>query len=86
MLQDDKAPTPAQQHQITFGHSLAVNAALHALIATHPNPRAFSAVFEQCVAETNRMLLLPTALKGDDGLRQSYGEALRMLRAAIPQG
>lgn len=69
MLEDDKVPTPDQQRQIEAGQSMALTAAVHALIATHPAPAAFEAALDLYANELAKILLLPLALQRDDGLR-----------------
>lgn len=83
MLDDDKAPTPGQQRQMATGQNLALSAAVHALIATHPDPKAFEAALDLYANELAKILILPLALQHDDGMRQAYSESLRSLRSAV---
>ena len=83
MLDDNLPPTDDQARQIAAGQYLAMSNAVHALIATHPNPKAFSDALDAFDRETSQILLLSLALQHDDGMRQTYGEVMRSLRLAI---
>ena len=85
MLDDDLPPTPKQTQQIAAGQHMALSTAVHALIATHPNPGAFERALAEYSQVPDRILLTPTALQADDGLRQAYSEVMRGLRDAIPK-
>lgn len=85
MLEDDKAPTLEQRIQMQAGQSMALNAAVHALIRSHPNPQSFAAVFETLLEVTNPILVTGLALQANDGLREAYSETVRTLRSMLPQ-
>ncbi len=83
MINDDEPPTEAQAQQIAAGQYMALSAAVHALIATHPNPSKLRDMLMPYLAETDRILLTPQALQADDGMRQSYSEIRRTLLDAL---
>ena len=66
MLEDDKAPSEAQARQTAAGQYIALSAALHALIGSHPNPTAFSKLFDQYAEISSQILLTKTALQADE--------------------
>jgi hypothetical protein len=82
MLEDDKVATPTQQTQIAAGQYAALSAAVHALIASHPDRLAFARALDEYAGITDRIFLTPTALQADDGMRQAYSEVMRSLRGA----
>ena len=85
MLEDDKAPSNEQRHQIAAGQYMALSAAVHALIATHPDRAAFAKALDGYASETAPIFLSQPALQADDGIRQAYAEVLRGLRHAATQ-
>lgn len=84
MLDDNLPPSPEQQTQIAGGQFAALSAAVHALIASHPDPKAFASCFEQYDQVMQQILLTRPALQLDDGLRQADSEIRASLLAAIP--
>lgn len=86
MLEDDMPASATQARQIAVGQAAAINAAVHALIATHLNPAAFSSALDAYAHGVERILLTGTALQFDDGMRQAYSETMHSLRAAIGSG
>lgn len=86
MIEDDNALTWEQRHQMEVGQNMALSAAVHALIATHPNPAAYAAMLDHFAQPTNLLFLERLPLQKDDGIRRAYGEALHTFRSVIPTG
>lgn len=86
MIEDSKAPTLEQRIQTQAGEILALSAAVHALIRTHPAASDFSAEFERLLGVTGKILSTPVAERMNDGLRESYAETVRSLRSMLAPG
>lgn len=84
MMNDDEIPTPEQSQQIATGQYVALSAAVHALIASHPNPAEFARLFRHYDQETQRLFLALPVMQAENGMRLAYGEVRRSLLAAIP--
>jgi hypothetical protein len=84
VINDDEPPSEAQARQIATGQYMALSAAVHALMATHPRPAEIRAMFMHFLSVPDQILLTQQALQADDGLRQAYAEVRLSLLDALP--
>lgn len=85
MLEDHEAPTAEQRLQLMAGTNTAMQTAIAALIATHPDPAAFSKMLDGLARSFEGALVTGTVLQADDGFRDAYSSTMRVLRSVIPQ-
>ncbi len=85
MLNNDETPTPRQIEQTAMGQYLALSAAVHALIESHPHPAAFARRFDDYDQLTQKVFLQRETIQKDDGARQAFSEVRASLIGAIPK-
>lgn len=75
-----------QTMQSAAGQFLALSAAVHALIETHPDPAALKAALMRRLQPSDDMLLTDASLQADQGIGDGYGLLRRSILSAFPTG
>jgi hypothetical protein len=83
MNSDDRTK---QTLQSAAGQFLALSAAVHALIETHPDPAALKAALMRRLQPSDRMLLTDASLMADQGIGEAYGMLRQSILSAFPDG
>lgn len=83
MIDDEQPLTPDQVRQAEIGSNMAISAAVHALIASHPAADAFEKAFQNYLSFSDGMFLTTLGLQKDQGMRQAYSSTRRSLWDAV---